>query len=334
MIKKNLFPLVIVFFIGAFTMFLMLKPEREEIFEKTSLNKAIDKVYDATVLIETYSGSAKKNIGSGFFYKTDDKYGYILTNSHVVEDGMDVEIVTSKDERVKAEILGNDTYIDIAVLKVDKKYASKVATIGNSKDSKLGDTVFTIGSPLGYNYRNTITSGIISGKDRLVKVDTDNDEWIMKVIQTDAAINPGNSGGPLLNVNGDVIGICSLKLEKEDLEGMGFAIPIEYAINYIEYLEKNERIKYPELGINIAESIDTATLLKNDIDINQDNDGLVVLENKLGLKKGDVIIKVNGNKVENILTLKCELYQYKIKDKVELTYIRNKKEYKIKITLS
>ena len=310
-------------------MFLMLKPEREEIYEKTSLSNAINKIYNATVLIETYSGSVRKNIGTGFFYKKDDKYGYILTNQHVISEGVDIEIVTSKDERVKTEVLGKDEYLDIAVLKVDKKYASKIATIGNSKDIKLGDTVFTIGNPLGY--RNTITSGIISGKDRLVNVDKKDDEWLMKVIQTDASLNEGNSGGPLLNVNGEVIGICSIKLQNE---GMGFAIPIEYAMNYIEYIENNKEIKYPELGIKITESIDTTTLLQNNIDINQDNDGLVVLENNKGLKKGDVIIEVNGNKVKDLLTLKCELYQYKVKDKVELTYIRNGMKKKIKINLS
>ena len=332
MSKKNLFPLVLVFLVGAFTMFLMLKPEREEIYEKTSLSKAIDKIYDATVSIETYNGSAKKNIGAGFFYNIDDNYGYILTNNHVVEEGIDVEIITTKDEKVKAEILGKDKYLDIAVLRVDKKYASKIATIGNSKDIKLGDTIFTIGNPLGY--RNTITSGIISGKDRLVKVDTEDDEFIMKVIQTDAAINPGTSGGPLLNINGEVIGICSLKLEREDLEGIGFAIPIKYAMNNIEYLEKNEKVVYPTLGIKVTESIDTATLLKNDININQDEYGIIVLEDKLGLKKGDLIIKINKNRIKDILTLNSELLEYKSKDKVELTYIRNGKENKIKITLS
>ena len=156
----------------------------------------------------------------------------------------------------------------------------------------------------------------------------------MKVIQVDASINPGNSGGPLLNINGEVIGIVSLKLVDDDVEGMGFAIPIEYAMNYIGYLEKKEEIKFPTLGINIVESNDASALLKNDIDINQDNYGLVVLENKLGLKKGDVITKVNNIEVKDILSLNCELYQYKPKDKVELTYIRNGREKKIKIVLS
>lgn len=327
--KKNIFPLVIVFLLGAFTMFLLIKPEeRNEIYETTSLYKAVNKVYDATLLIEAYNGNALKNTGTGFFYKKDNKYAYILTNAHIVSNAVKVEIVNSKDERIKVDVLGKNEYLDIAVLRVDKKYSSKVATIGDSKDIKLGDTIFTVGNPL--SYRNTITKGIISGKDRLLEVDED----IIKVIQLDISINPGNSGGPLVNTNGEVIGICSLKLEKEDIESIGFAIPIEYAMNYIEYLENNKEIKYSELGIKLTESIDTSTLLKNDIDINQDKEGLIVLENKLGLKKGDLIIKVNNYKVENLLTLKAILLDYKTKDKVELTYIRNGKEKKIKITLS
>ena len=326
--KKNIIPLIIVFLLGTFTMFLLIRPEREEIY-KESLSNAVDKVYDSTVSIETYNGSVLKNIGTGFFYKKDNKYAYILTNAHIVSDAVDIEIITSKDERVKAIVLGKDKYLDTAVLRVDKKYSNKVVTIGNSKNIKLGDTIFTIGNPLGY--RNTVTSGIISGKNILVKIDN---EWLMKVIQLDISINPGNSGGPLVNINGEVIGICSLKLEKEDIEGIGFAIPIEYAIKHIEYLENNKDIKYPELGIKITESIDTSTLLKNNININQDKDGIIVLENKLGLKKGDLIIKINNNEVKDLQTLNCELLEYKSKDKVELTYIRNGKENKIKITLS
>ena len=335
--KKSIIPIIIVFFLGAFTMFLLIKPEerRLEIYEKTSLNKAINNIYDATLLVETYNGNALKNTGTGFFYKKDDKYAYIITNEHVISNGVDVDIVTTKDERVKVDILGKDEYLDLAVLRVDKKYANKIATIGNSNNTKIGDTVFTVGSPLGYSYRGTVTSGILSGKDRKVKVDTkDGDDWIMKVIQVDASINPGNSGGPLLDINGEVIGIVSLKLVDDDVEGMGFAIPIEYAMSYIEYLEKKEDIKYPTLGIEIAESNDTSVLLKNNIDINQDTYGIIVLENKLGLKKGDIIVEVNNNEVKDLLTLKCELYQYKSKDKVVLTYIRNGREKKIKITLS
>ena len=334
MSKKSLFPYLVVFLIGAFTMFLLIKPEREEIFEKTSLNKSIDKIYDATVLIEAYNGSSLKNTGTGFFYKQDDKYAYILTNEHVISEGVKIDIVNSKDERVETTVLGKDEYLDLAVLRVDNKYAKKIATIGNSKDTKLGDTIFTVGSPLGYEYRGSITSGILSGKDRIVKVQTNDEDWLMKVIQVDASINPGNSGGPLLNVNGDVIGIVSLKLVKTDVEGMGFAIPIEYAMNYTEFLEEKKEIKHPELGIKITDTTDTSELLKNNIDINQDKEGIVVLETKGRLRKGDLIIKINNNEVKDMLTLKCELYQFKVKDKVEITFIRNGLKRKTIITLS
>ena len=334
MSKKRLFPYVLVFLIGAFTMFLLIKPEREEIYEKTSLNKAIDRIYDATVLIESYNGSSLKNTGTGFFYKEDDEYAYILTNEHVISTGVEIKVVTSKDERIESKVLGKDEYLDLAVLKVDKKYASKIATIGNSKNTRLGDTIFTVGSPLGYEYRGSITSGILSGKNRKVRVETNDEDWIMKVIQVDASINPGNSGGPLLDVDGKVIGVVSLKLVEDDVEGMGFAIPIEYAMGYTEFLEKEEEIKHPELGVKITDSTDTSTLLKNNIDINQDKDGVIVLETKGKLRKGDLIIKVNNNEVTDLLTLKCELYQYKVKDKVEITFIRHGIKRKTTITLS
>lgn len=334
MSKKRLFPYLIVFLIGAFTMFLLIKPEREEIYEKTSLSNAIEKIYDATVLIETYNGSKLNNSGTGFFYKQDDKYAYILTNEHVIADGLRIDIVNSDDERIKTEVLGKDEYLDLAVLRVDNKYAKKIATIGNSKNTKIGDTIFTVGSPLGYDYRGSVTSGILSGKNRKVRVKTNDEDWLMKTIQVDASINRGNSGGPLLNVNGEVIGVVSLKLVEEDVEGMGFAIPIEYAMNYTEFLENKKEIKHPELGVKITESIDSSTLLKNNIDINQDQEGIVVLETKGRLRKGDLIIKVDNNKVKDLLTLKCELYQFKEKDKVEITFIRNGITRKTIITLS
>ena len=317
----------------AVLMVISLKPkERIQLYERSSLNKAINKIYDATVLIESRNSNSLKNTGTGFFYKKDNKYGYIITNEHVISD--EVEIVTSKDERVKAEVLGKDEYLDLAVLRVDKKYAKQIAIIGNSKKSLLGDTIFIVGSPLGYDYRGSVSQGIISGKDRRIKVDTtSNDESLMKVIQVDASINPGNSGGPLLNINGEVIGIVSLKLVDGDIEGMGFAIPIEYAMNYIPTLENKKSIKFPELGVKIIDSNDTSELLKNDLDINQDT-GVIVLENKNNLKKGDLIVKVNNNSIKDIITLNCELLEYKVNDKVKLTIIRNNIKRNIKVTLS
>lgn len=327
---KNIIFIIAAFILGALAMYNIIRPNtRVQIYEKSSINKAIDKIYDATVLVEAVNGNAVKNTGTGFFYKKDDKYGYIITNEHVITS-YDVEIVTSKDERIKVDVLGKDKYLDLAVLRVDKKYAKQIATIGKSNESLLGDTIFLVGSPLGYNYRGSVTSGIISGKDRMIEAD----DSLMKVIQVDASINPGNSGGPLLNINGEVIGVVSLKLVDDDIEGMGFAIPIEYVMNYIDYLEKNEEIKFTELGMNIADSNDTSELLKNNIDINQEKEGIIVLENSQRLRKGDLIIEIDNHPVKNIETLKCELLSYKPKEKARVTIIRNGITRNIKITLS
>lgn len=325
--KKNIIILIIVVLLGIWGIYTITKPSktRVQMFEKTSLNNSISKVYDATVFIKTLNG----NYGTGFIYKKDNKYGYILTNEHIITS--DVEITNSKDETTKAEVLGKNEYLDIAVLRIDKKYVNQVAIINNSKNALIGDSVFTIGSPLGY--RGTVTQGIISGKDRLVKIDTKDDELLMKVIQTDAAINEGNSGGPLLNINGEVIGIVSLKLSDKDIEGMGFAIPIEYAINHIKDLEENKEIKFPSLGVKITDSNNTSELLKNNIDINKE-DGIVVLEDNNNLKKGDLIIGINNKKVKDILTLNCELLEYKTKDEVKLIVMRNNIKRFIKVSLS
>lgn len=325
--KKNIVILVIILLLGIWGIYTITKPSktRVQMFEKTSLNNSISKVYDATVFIKTLNG----NYGTGFIYKKDNKYGYILTNEHIITS--DVEITNSKDETTKAEVLGKNEYLDIAVLRIDKKYANQVAIINNSKNALIGDSVFTIGSPLGY--RGTVTQGIISGKDRLVKIDTKDDELLMKVIQTDAAINEGNSGGPLLNINGEVIGIVSLKLSDKDIEGMGFAIPIEYAINHIKDLEENKEIKFPSLGVKITDSNNTSELLKNNIDINKE-EGIVVLEDSNNLKKGDLIIGINNKKVKDILTLNCELLEYKTKDEVKLIVMRNNIKRFIKVSLS
>lgn len=325
--KKNIIILIIVVLLGIWGIYTITKPSktRVQMFEKTSLNNSISKVYDATVFIKTLNG----NYGTGFIYKKDNKYGYILTNEHIITS--DVEITNSKDETTKAEVLGKNEYLDIAVLRIDKKYVNQVAIINNSKNALIGDSVFTIGSPLGY--RGTVTQGIISGKDRLVKIDTKDDELLMKVIQTDAAINEGNSGGPLLNINGEVIGIVSLKLSDKDIEGMGFAIPIEYAINHIKDLEENKEIKFPSLGVKITDSNNTSELLKNNIDINKD-EGIVVLEDSNNLKKGDLIIGINNKKVKDILTLNCELLEYKTKDEVKLIIMRNNIKRFIKVSLS
>ncbi len=322
----------------------VITKNKTQVYEKTSLKAAIDKIYDAVVLVQVYKDDELTSTGSGFVYKVDNKYGYILTNEHVVNGSDSVKVVMSSDEEVEAKTLGSDEYLDLAVLRIDKSKVKMVANIGKSEEVNLGDAIFTVGAPMGYDYRGSVTSGVLSGKDRMVSVkvgSSSSNDWVMRVLQIDASINPGNSGGPLLNVNGEVIGICSMKLVDSQIEGMGFAIPIEYAMSHVESLENNKKIEWPVIGITMLNTTDTMNLYRNEITIDKDiTSGVVIVECQKGsaaansdLKRGDVIVKLNDAKVKNIAYLRYELYQHQAGDTIEITYIRNGKEHKTKVTL-
>ncbi len=313
-----------------------------KVYEKSSLGPAIEKIYDATVVVETYQSGQLSGSGSGFIYKVDKDYGYILTNEHVVADSKEIKVLLSDKAEADAKYLGGDQYLDLAVLRIEKKYVKMVATIGDSEKMNLGDTIFTVGSPMGVDYAGSVTSGIMSGKDRMIAVNIGNsviNDWVMKVLQFDAPLSPGNSGGPLLNVNGEVIGICSLKLVDEQIEGMSFAIPIEYAMNHVDSLEKGEKIKWPVLGVTMINANDTATLYRNGIKIDSNiKEGVYVTDStssaaSAGIKKGDIIIKIDDKKTADIAHLRYELYQHQAGDVVTITYIRNGKEATAKVKL-
>ena len=315
-----------------------------QVYEKNSLAAAVDKIYNAVAMVSAYQEDTLTSTGSAFVYKTDNKYGYLLTNYHVVDDADKVVLTMSDDTETEATVLGGDEYLDLAVLRVDKSNVSMVANIGTSEDMKLGDTVFTVGTPMGEEYRGTVTSGILSGKDRMVSVSVSNSsssDWIMRVLQFDASINPGNSGGPLLNANGEVIGICSLKLVDDEIEGMGFAIPIEYAMNHIESLENGEEIDWPVLGVSMINANDTTALYRNGINVDRNiTEGVVVVQAEkgsgaydAGLTTGDVITKIDGKDVEDSAYLRYELYQHQAGDTIKITYIRNNKEHTVNVKL-
>ena len=315
-----------------------------QVYEKNSLAAAVDKIYDAVAMVSAYQNDTLISTGSAFVYKTDNNYGYLLTNYHVVEEADSVTLTMSDDTEAEATVLGGDEYLDLAVLRVDKSNVSMVANIGNSEDMNLGDTVFTVGTPMGEEYRGTVTSGILSGKDRMVSVSVSNsnsNDWVMRVLQFDASINPGNSGGPLLNANGEVIGICSLKLVDDEIEGMGFAIPIEYAMNHIESLEKGEEIEWPVLGVSMVNANDTTGLYRNGITIDRNiTEGVVVVQAErgsgaaeAGLTTGDVITAIDGEEVADSAYLRYELYQHQAGDTIKITYIRDGKESTVDVTL-
>lgn len=316
-----------------------------QVYEKASLAASVEKIYDAVVVVEGYQQNQLTSTGTGFVYKVDSKYGYILTNQHVISNMETVKVVTSKDEEVEVKVLGGDDYLDLAVLRIEKTKVHQVATIGSSEKMNIGDTIFTVGSPMGYDYRGSVTSGILSGKDRMVSVNVSNsvsNDWVMRVLQMDASINPGNSGGPLLNVNGEVIGICSLKLVDDEIEGMGFAIPIEYAMNHAQSLENGQKISWPLLGIGMCNTTDTSTLYRNGIIIPSEiTEGVAVVSvaeksgaANAGIQKGDVIIKINDNKVKDSAYLRYELYQHQAGDKIKVTVIRDGKEKTFEVKLS
>lgn len=303
---------------------------------EAGIEDAIGGVYDAVVTVQSYYNDQLVGTGSGFIYKKEDK-GYILTNNHVIDSANSYKVLLQTGEEVDAKLLGADEYSDIAVLSINKDKVTKVAKLGDSDLITVGNTVFTVGSPMGSEYNGSVTRGIISAKDRTVE----NDDVVTKVIQTDAAINPGNSGGPLVNMAGEVIGITSMKLASEEIEGMGFAIPINDVKVYVQYLEKGEKVSRPVLGVSLINLNDRYKLYYYRINVDSKIDkGVVVAEvqngssaDKAGLKTGDIITKMDNKDVDSISKLRYNLYQYNIGDKIKITYIRDGKTNTTEITL-
>ncbi len=347
-----LITVIISIFIGSALMYLLIyyypntviktvnKVEKSVVVDENGLSDGIANIYDSVVVVENYQRNALAGIGSGFIY---DASGYIMTNHHVVEGASEVKVILMSGETIDATIIGSDEYADIAVIKIDPKYITKVAKLGSSVDTKVGDTVFTIGSPVSSDYKGTVTRGILSGKDRMVEVSVSSNshDWIMNVMQTDAAINPGNSGGPLCNINGDVIGINSMKLVESQIEGIGFAIPIEYALEYAKTIVSGERIKRAYLGISMGDITSRYYLLRRGINLDSDiTSGVIVYDVETGgpaynakLEKGDVIVKIGNYNVKNIAELRYYLFKYKPEDTIKISVRRGSETLTFDITL-
>ncbi|MBR6690636.1 MAG: trypsin-like peptidase domain-containing protein [Bacilli bacterium] len=301
--------------------------------EVSDLKNAINNVYDSAVYIEV-TGSRSSSSGSGFVYKTDDNFGYILTNYHVIENGKNYLVTFSDGKEIEASLVSGDEYYDIAVLKVNKESIKGVATLGDSSTLELGDTVFTVGAPLGKEYMGTITKGIVSGINRMVSVKLTSGNYLMEVIQTDASINNGNSGGPICNIKGEVIGITSSKLVGSGVEGMGFAIPINTVNEIIGNIESGTTLARPYLGVQLVDLTNTFALqYYYNIRISSDVEFGAVLSyveenqpaSKSGLQVGDVIIEIDGEKIDDVSHFKYILYKHKVGDKIAVKYYRENK---------
>ena len=322
---------------------------------ENSTTKAVDKVKDAVVSIITYSANSQNSLfgygesdtdtnteqvssqGSGVIYKKDGEYAYIVTNTHVINGANKLDIRLADGTKVPGEIVGTDTYSDIAVVKISSEKVSAVAEFGDSSQLTVGETAIAIGSPLGSEYANTVTQGIISSLNRTVSLKSEDGQAIStKAIQTDTAINPGNSGGPLINIQGQVIGITSSKIATNggtSVEGLGFAIPSNDAIKIIEQLENNGKVTRPALGIQMVNlsNLSTTDLQKLKLP-DSITSGVAVRSVQSNmpanghLEKFDVITKVDGNPITSATELQNALYSHSVGDEMTITYYRNGKE--------
>ena len=331
---------------------------------ENSTTQAVNKVKDAVVSIITYSSSSSRQSsvfnaddtnsdsdnqqiaseGSGVIYKKDDKDAYLVTNTHVINGASKVDIRLADGTKVPGEIVGSDTFSDIAVVKISSEKVTTVAEFGDSSQLSVGETAIAIGSPLGSEYANTVTQGIISSLNRNVSLKSEDGQAIStKAIQTDTAINPGNSGGPLVNIQGQVIGITSSKIASNggtSVEGLGFAIPSNDAQNIIKQLESNGKVTRPALGIQMVNlsNVGASDLRKLNIPSSLTS-GVVVrsVQNNMPanghLQKYDVITKVDDKEIASSTDLQHALYNHAIGDTIKVTYYRNGKEETTSIKL-
>ena len=322
---------------------------------ENSTTQAVDKVKDAVVSVITYSANSQNSLfgsaetdtdtnteqvsseGSGVIYKKEGNFAYLVTNTHVISGAKKVDIRLADGTKVPGEIVGSDTYSDIAVVKITADKVTTVAEFGDSDQLTVGETAIAIGSPLGSEYANTVTQGIVSSLNRNVSLKSEDGQAIStKAIQTDTAINPGNSGGPLINIQGQVIGITSSKIATNggtSVEGLGFAIPSNDAINIINQLEKNGKVTRPALGIQMVNLSNLSSTDLQRLNVPSSVTAGVVVRSVITsmpanghLQQYDVITKVDDKAISSTTELQSALYSHSIGDSMTITYYRNGKE--------
>lgn len=335
----------------------------------TDTTQAIKKVSNAVVSVLNYQNSSSNNDldsifgngndsnnnsnsnspqlageGSGVIYKKDGNTAYVVTNYHVIESASSLEVLTAGGQKVTAEVVGSDAYSDLAVLKIDAKYIKDTATFGNSDKLTVGEPAIAVGSPLGSEYANSATEGIVSSLNRNVVLQNSQGQTInVNAIQTDAAINPGNSGGALINIQGQVIGITSSKITSTpsgtsssgvSVEGMGFAIPANDVVNIINKLERDGKVIRPALGVQMVNlsslsqdslaSLNLPESVTTGVAIAEVQSGMPAAA--AGLKQGDVIVKINDDEITSSVNLQSTLYKSSIGDTIKVTYYRDGKQ--------
>lgn len=292
----------------------------------------ISKLQDNGSLIFLKDSSSELAVGTGIIISQD---GYILTNQHVSGNKYSTCYVTlSNGKEYNASVVWSDTDIDLSIIKINIK-GLPYANLGDSDKIKVGETVYAIGNPIGFEFQRTVTSGIVSAKDRTIKIEEENKQSYMEdLIQTDATINPGNSGGPLIKSDGTVIGINTIKITSA--EGIGFAVPINIVKPIISRIIENGNFEEASIGI-FAYDREVIPYLTSNIEF---SNGIYVAQvnldgagSRAGVKEGDIITKIDNIELNKMSELRKYIYTKSPNDDVNLTILRNNKTMNIIVKL-
>ncbi|MGD7045622.1 S1C family serine protease [Jeotgalibacillus proteolyticus] len=296
---------------------------------------------------QTGEDSDEAGTGSGVIYKKEGDSAFIVTNYHVIEGAEQVEVTLADGTKLAAEVRGGDVWTDLAVLEVEGAQIETVAEFGDSASLKPGEPVIAIGNPLGLQFSGSVTTGVISGLERTIPVDVNQDgapDWQAEVLQTDAAINPGNSGGALVNIQGQVIGINSMKIAQSSVEGIGLAIPIEMAVPVIEDLETSGEVQRPTMGVTLIDLANVPSVYQQDeLNLPEEVKTGVVIErvipnsaaSEAGMQDRDVIVEMDGEKITNTIELRQHLYTEKsVGDEMQVKVYRDGEMQDLTLTLT
>jgi serine protease Do len=329
----------LIFFMGS--VFTFGKQNTVDVFE--AIDYTIQTATPNVVGVVNVKATKDTGTGSGVIYRLTDTEAYIVTNYHVVKDADEIEVAFQDEKRVKATLVGDDMLTDLAVIKIEKGNIDHYMEFSDSEQTKVGDFVIAIGNPLGLDLYGSATLGIVSSKLRLVPVDVDKngeDDYITSVIQTDAAINPGNSGGALVNIEGKLLGINSMKIAGTQIEGIGFSIPTNIVKKVISDLENYQMVIRPYLGIHVRSLEKISDSDKEKWNLKDVEAGVYVNDvtknsasDLAGIQVNDVITHVDGEEIKDVTKFRFKLYNYEVGDTVKLTIIRNSETVERDVTL-
>lgn len=302
----------------------------------SDVSELVEKCENKVVTVISTYGDQEIGIGSGAVYKLQGNEIYVITNHHVIENGSGAKLTFADQSSVEATIVGSDALSDLALLKAETQSEVAAFTIGDSALVKKGEYVIAMGSPLGVEYQGSVSGGLISGTNRTVSSSQD---WDMNVFQIDAAINPGNSGGPLINMAGELIGINSMKISDTDVEGFGFAIPVNEVLPIVQQLEQNGKVIRPNIGITAVDLTQVSMFWRIREGIEDENGIWVTRVSRggaayqAGIRSGDIILQLDDHEITTMKSFRQALYAKKVGDTITLTILRNAEKFQVEVVL-